>query len=124
MQADALNPTPQSLLQALDAEFRSSARRRIYKSLLRHNQIHQTRSWHKEDRSVNLLNFRLPGRIISHLFDQRWGLDPEAVSLNKLHNAGEDPGTVNKPENDLFISQMCFVIHRGANYTLGGTVKA
>ena len=47
-----------------------------------------------------------------------------AVSLNQLHNASEDPSTVNKPENDLFISQMRFVIHGGANYTLGGTVKA
>ena len=94
-----------------------------HESLLRHDQIHQTRSWHKEDGSVNLLNFRPPSRIISHLFDQRRGLDPEAVSLNKLHNAGEDPSTVNKPENDLFISQMRFVIHSGGNYTMGGTVK-
>jgi len=48
----------------------------------------------------------------------------EAVSLNQLHNAGEDPSTVDKPENDLFISQMRFVIHSGANYTLGGTVRS
>ncbi len=85
-------------------------------SLLRRDQIHQTRCWYEKNRILDALNLRFPGLIGIHLADQWRRIDPKAIGLDQSHDARINPD-IEQPENYLLISQVGFVNHSGANYT-------
>src|ERR1700693_1898988 len=85
-------------------------------SLLRGDQVHETRSWGEKNPGLNVLNIRFPRLVGRHLGEHRGRLDPKAIVLNESYDARINPG-IEQAENYLLISQVGFVDHDGANYT-------
>jgi len=85
-------------------------------SLLRRDQIHETRSWDENNRGLNVLNVWFPGLVGRHLGNHWRRLDPKAIVLYESYDARINPG-VEQAEDYLLISQVGFVDHGGANYT-------
>jgi hypothetical protein len=80
-------------------------------SLLRRNQIHQTRSWYEKNRIFDAFNRGLPGLIGIELADQWRRLDPKAIVLDESHDARINHRVIEQPENYRLISQVGFVNH-------------
>src|ERR1700730_15662419 len=83
-------------------------------SLLRRDQIHQTRSWYEDNRSLDVLKMRGPSLVGRYLADQLRRHDPKAIVLNESYDARINIPGIEQPENYLLISQVGFVNHRGA----------
>ena len=82
-------------------------------SLLRRDQIHQTRSWYEDNLSLDVLNMRCPSLVGRYLADQWRRLDPKAIVLNESYDARINIPGIEQPEKYLLISQVGFVNHSG-----------